>query len=91
MRSCTARLRVAAGAAVLLALTGGCSSRYEKLTEGTVPHFCYSTLADADCYAQPLPAHEDLRFLGIYLYPESIGPTNQQWLDLARDHFDLDE
>lgn len=89
MRTCTAWIWTSRTIASLVALIilSGCSSEYEKLTEGTVPRFCYATLVDAECYTQPLASREDGRFLGVYLHPETAGPTNREWLELAREHF----
>jgi hypothetical protein len=43
--------------------------------EGTTPAWCYSTLADADCYLERDPAASD-RLIGAYLPAEPAAAPN---------------
>lgn len=64
----------------------GCSSNFEQLIAEGTPQFCYSTLADAECFEKPLPPHDDARFQGFYLRPREAGLTNAELLVLGRQH-----
>jgi hypothetical protein len=64
---------------------------------GATPTWCYSTLAEPDCYAQPIPEASD-RLIGAYLPvaataepqyvpgPGAMGPPGRRGGDTCRDH-----
>jgi hypothetical protein len=58
-------MRLAVALVLLAATLGGCGG--PTRTAQTIPVWCYRTLADAECYPDPIP-NRDTGFLGAFTF-----------------------